>query len=356
LAGILLLAAAYLAARADEPSAPAAAAPVNEAAENQHPESRRDPEIPPPVTERGTAEPNHDTNKAAGAGAVEAGRRLSPLELQVELHRRGFSCGSIDGVAGAQTVAALRAFQRGAGIAETGVVDAATRTHLTLSAPALSEHTFSPTELGTLRPVPKTWLEKSQAPQLAYSSALEFVAERYHASPNLIRRLNPTVNWMAVLPGTRVMVPAVTDVTLEGEPAEIVITLGARELEVIDETSRVIGHFPVSIAHHVEKRPVGELHVQMIILDPDYTFDPEVFTESAEAKALGRRLVIPPGPNNPVGLAWIALDRPGYGIHGTPEPENVGRTESHGCFRLANWDVLTLVRYVHVGMKVLVVE
>ena len=104
----------------------------------------------------------------------------------------------------------------------------------------------------------------------------------------------------------------------------------------------------------VEKRPVGELHITVIIPNPNYTFDPEVFPESAEAKELGRKLIIPPGPNNPVGLAWIGLDRTGYGIHGTPEHEKVGRTESHGCFRLANWDALALLQLASVGLPVIV--
>ncbi len=276
----------------------------------------------------------------------------STLELQVELHRRGFSCGSIDGVLGAQTAAALKAFQRSVGVADTGVLNAETREHLTLTAPPLGEHTFSPVEIGALHPLPTSWLEKSEVPSLAYGAALELAAEKYHANPNLLRQLNPGVNWSAVMPGTRIVVPAVEHVTVNGTAASIVITLAARELDVLDETSRVMAHFPVSIAHMVEKRPIGDLHVTVIIPNPDYTFDPAVFPESPEAQSVGHKLIIPPGPNNPVGLAWIGLDRPGYGMHGTPEPEKVGRTESHGCFRLANWDVLTLVGLVRVGMPV----
>jgi lipoprotein-anchoring transpeptidase ErfK/SrfK len=280
----------------------------------------------------------------------------SPLELQVELHRRGFSCGSIDGVTGLQTAAALRAFQRGAGISETGVLDAATREVLALSGPALGSYTFTAVELAGLHPIPDTWLEKSELQTLGYASALELVAERYHSHPNFIRKLNPGVNWDAVFPGTKIVVPAVENVSVSGTAVQIVITLNTHELNVFDALGRVIAHFPVSIARMVEKRPVGSLHVTVVIPNPDYTFDPDLFPESAEGKTLGRRLVVPPGPNNPVGLAWIGLDRTGYGIHGTPEPENVGRTESHGCFRLANWDVLTLVGLVAVGMPVNVVQ
>jgi lipoprotein-anchoring transpeptidase ErfK/SrfK len=279
---------------------------------------------------------------------------MSPLELQVELHRRGFSCGSIDGTLGSQTAAALRAFQRSVGITETGIADARTREHLSLTAPALGEHIFLPTELGALHPVPDTWVGKSEADTLGYATALESVSERYRAHPNLLRRLNPNVDWNALLPGAKIVVPAVDHATVDGTAAVIVITLGKRELEVLDDASRVIAHFPVSIARMVEKRPVGDLHVTVVIPDPDYTFDPQVFPESAEAKTLGRKLIVPPGPNNPVGVAWIGLDRPGYGIHGTPDPEKVGRTESHGCFRLANWDALTLLGLAQVGMPVIV--
>jgi lipoprotein-anchoring transpeptidase ErfK/SrfK len=274
------------------------------------------------------------------------------LDMQVELHRRGFSCGSIDGIAGAQTAAALGAFQRGAGIAETRILDADTRERLRLTAPALGEYTLKATDLGSLHAVPDSWLEKSQMATLGYATALEMVAEHSHAHPNFIRRLNPKVDWTSLLPGIKIVVPAVDQVVVSGTAAQIVISLGTNELEVVDGLSRVIAHFPVSIARMVEKRPVGVLHVAVIIPNPDYTFDPQLFPESPEAKASGQKLIIPPGPNNPVGLVWIGLDRTGYGIHGTPEPENVGRTESHGCFRLANWDALTLADLVKVGMPV----
>ncbi len=299
------------------------------------------------------AEPSGDAS-AAPAASEPGHAAQNTLEAQVELHRRGFSCGPIDGVPGAQTAGALRAFQRATGIAETGILDAATRDALRLAAPALTQYVIVPADIGSVHPVPTTWLEKSQMPSLGYGTTLELIAERFHAHPNLIRRLNPTVKWDALLPGVSLTVPAVEAVTIEGAPTQIVIMMSEHQLEVLDDASRVMAHFPVSIAHHVEKRPVGDLQVAVVIPNPDYTFDPAVFPESAEAKALGRKLILPPGPNNPVGIAWIGLDRPGYGIHGTPEPENVGRTESHGCFRLANWDVQTLTKLVHTGMRVTV--
>jgi lipoprotein-anchoring transpeptidase ErfK/SrfK len=277
------------------------------------------------------------------------------LELQVELHRRGFSCGSIDGVAGGQTAAALRAFQRSRGLPESGAPDRATLEQLPLSAPALLE--FVPDEEErTVRPLPETWLGKSREPALVQSSVLEAVAERFRAHPRLLQRLNPGVEWEALPEGAAVTVPAVEYVALPRHAAAIHIKLAARELELVDDVGRVLAHFPVSIARKVEKRPQGELRVRTAAREPNYTFDPEHFPDAPEAKDPGRKLVLPPGPNNPVGRVWIGLDRPGYGIHGTPEPEKVGRTESLGCFRLANWDALALIDVVRVGMVVWVDE
>ncbi len=299
------------------------------------------PEEPPPATSTAVV--------AAYPRPVE-----SVLELQVELHRRAFSCGSIDGVMGAQTASALRAWQRMAGVKESGVLDEATRDALTLSAPALGEHVFTAEELATLAPAPTTWLEKSQREALGYATALELVAEHYRASPKFIVQLNPDVDWPTVAAGTRVVVPAVGRVVLPKNIAQLFIWLAGRELEIFNADGTVVAHFPVSIAQRVEKRPVGELHMTVVIPEPNYTFDPAVFPESAEAKELGRKLILAPGPNNPVGVAWIGLDQPSYGIHGTPEPEKVGRTESHGCFRLANWDALTLLTAARVGLPVIV--
>lgn len=276
------------------------------------------------------------------------------LEVQVELSRRGFSCGSIDGVRGLQSTTALRAFQRNEGLRETGELDQPTRTVLLLTAPALTQHTITEEELVELQPVADTWLGKSEQTAMAHATALEFVAERYRASPKFLGKINPEIDWAKVEPGTVVRVPAAGLFTPATKAALIHVRLADHVLEATDDTGRIIAHFPVSIARNVEKRPVGELHITVIIPNPNYTFDPAVFPESPEAAELGRKLIIPPGPNNPVGLAWVGLDRAGYGIHGTPEPEKVGRTESHGCFRLANWDAQALIRLASVGLPVVV--
>jgi len=276
------------------------------------------------------------------------------FELQLALDRQGISPGSLDGVMGSQTRTALRAFQKREGLFPSGDWDAATRAKLWLRPPAYTNYTVTEADLARLRPLSNTWLGKSQQDRLDYESILELAAERGHAHPDYLRRINPGRDWSNLTAGASITIPLVPPVTARGRAAEVRIRLSEKTLQVFDQNGRLLAHFPCSIARFVEKRPLGELRVEKAAENPNYRFDPAIFPESAEARRIGRPLMVQPGPNNPVGVAWIGLDRPGYGIHGTPAPEAVGRTESHGCFRLANWNAQLLVKLVWKGMPVIV--
>ncbi|HEV7928482.1 MAG TPA: L,D-transpeptidase [Verrucomicrobiae bacterium] len=276
------------------------------------------------------------------------------METQIALVRQGISPGSIDGAAGTQTRAALIAFQKKQGIAPSGLLDGQTKQLLLITLPAMTEYTVTSEDLSRLVALPKTWLGKSEQTHLDFENILELLGEKAFSNPQLIRELNPNVNWNEITNGTPVTIPRVEYPPVAGKAAFVKISLQECVLEAFDAQTNLLLHFPCSIGRLAEKRPAGELHVTAIALDPNYTFDPAVFPESPEAQTLGRKLILPPGPNNPVGVAWIGLDRPGYGIHGTPAPEQVGRTESHGCFRLANWNASYLAKLVWVGMEVIV--
>ncbi|HEX5221881.1 MAG TPA: L,D-transpeptidase [Verrucomicrobiae bacterium] len=276
------------------------------------------------------------------------------LEVQIALARRACSSGSIDGVMGSQTRAAIMAFQRTGGLKCSGELDSGTRDALALQTMPLTTYTVTSNDLSRLQPLRNTWLGKSQQTALDYENILELAAERGHASPNLIRRLNPNVSWTNLAVGAELKIPSVEYPAPSNKAAFVTISLAERKLQAFDANTNLLAHFPCSIAAKFEKRPVGELHVTAIAPNPDYTFNPEVFPESEEARQMTSKLILPPGPNNPVGTAWISLDRPGYGMHGTPNPEQVGRTESHGCFRLANWNADHLLKLVSVGMPVFV--
>jgi lipoprotein-anchoring transpeptidase ErfK/SrfK len=278
------------------------------------------------------------------------------LEAQIALARRAISPGSIDGALGFQTQAAISVFQDTEGLPVTGELDTNTCAKLTLDASILTNYTVTTNDLESLQPLGATWLAKSQQSSLAYETELELVAEKSHSSPFLIKKLNPDVEWTNITAGTVLQIPDVTYPDPDAKAAFVVIHLSDRYLEAFDDETNLMLHFPCSIAKKVEKRPVGELHVVVIIPNPNYTVDPELFPESDELKAIGHKLILPPGPKNPVGVAWMGLDKPGYGMHGTPNAQQVGRTESHGCFRLANWDATYLSGLVWVGMPVEVVQ
>ena len=279
------------------------------------------------------------------------------FDLQVALDRRGFSPGSIDGIAGSKTYAALRAFQESKGLAATGRQDTATLKQLELINPSTQSHQLTTNDFTGLQPVGTGWTEKSRQSELAHETVLERVAELYHCSPKYLKRANPKVDWATLTAGQFLNVPKTereTQWQITGPAAEIHISLAARTLQAVDDQGKLLAHFPCSIARRVDKRPVGVLQITALAPKPDYTYDPKNFPSSAEARSGTGKLMIPPGPNNPVGSVWISLNEDGYGIHGTPKPEEIGLTESLGCFRLSNWNAERLLAMVSVGTRVLV--
>lgn len=276
------------------------------------------------------------------------------IEVQLSLARRAISPGILDGLSGPQTVAAIRAFQVSEGLDATGRADSATRARLVLNAPLFTTYTITSNDVAQIASLPETWLGKSQLPAMAYESVLELVAEKSHAYEGYIKSLNPAVEWRDIQPGTVVKVPRINYPEPTQKAAFLRIRLTDRTLQAFSAETNLLAHFPCSIAAKVEKRPEGQLAIINFAANPNYTFNPELFPNSPEARELDRKLTIQPGPNNPVGTAWIGLDKPGYGIHGTPKPAKIGRTESLGCFRLANWDAAHLLRLVTRETAVLV--
>jgi len=281
---------------------------------------------------------------------------LNVFEAQVALAQRHFSAGSIDGVIGSQTRQAIRAWQQSVGLPASGELTKATRETLMLESSPWKTNTVSEADLARLQPLSMTWAGKAQQTALDYETILEMLAERSQSNPKLLRQANPGIDWSVVQPGAFICVPDVAEAVPSAKAEFVLVQLQERTLQVFGEKTNLLAHFPCSIAQKVDKRPVGELRVAVVAPDPDYTFDPAVFPESPEARQLSTKLILPPGPNNPVGAAWIGLDKPGYGIHGTPNPEHVGRSESHGCFRLSNWNAQWLLKAVRIGTPVYVVD
>ena len=308
-----------------------------------------------------TSSPPSPTIVSPPAPAPPTGRGVSRkvanlFEAQLALDRAGFSAGSIDGVYGGQTRLALLAFQQREQLAMSGRLDAETMSRLNLEGDAYATYRVTETDLKGLAPLPESWTGKAQQPRLVFASLLELIAEKHHASPKYIGRLNPQVNWTAVAAGTSIKVPAAARPAPREKAAFIRIRLSDRTVQAFDQKARIIAHYPCSIAAAFANRPQGALSVKVLVEDPNYTFDPKRFPNTIEGRTLVAKLIIPAGPNNPVGSAWIGLDKPGYGIHGTPDPESIGKTGSMGCFRLANWNARHLVKLAWIGMPVYVVR
>ena len=273
--------------------------------------------------------------------------------VQLWLARQGFSPGALDGLMGPRTLGALRAYQQQENLRPIDDLDPKLEDRFHAE-PMFTHYTITAEDLARLLPVGQTWLAKSQQERLDYESILELVAEKSYSHTNLISRLNPGIEWTKVAPGAQIKMPHVNMPAIKGKAAFVKIFLTDRVIRAYDADTNVLVHFPCSVAAAMDKRPSGELRVEVLVSNPNYTFNPEVFPESAEGRQLGRKLILPPGPNNPVGTVWIGLDRPGYGIHGTPKPEAVGRAETHGCFRLANWNAELLLKLVEIGTPVYV--
>jgi lipoprotein-anchoring transpeptidase ErfK/SrfK len=178
------------------------------------------------------------------------------------------------------------------------------------------------------------------------------LAEKGHLSQRALQRLNPDAAWPNPPAGTEIVLPDCSHEKLQ-RAGSIRITLGRTEIAVYNTDGDLIALFPCSIARDKSHRPDGVLTVRTVAPNPNYTYDPQLFAPGGENTV---KLIIPPGPNNPVGLAWIGLSLQGYGIHGTPIPENIGRAESKGCFRLANWNAVKLLQMVEAGTPILVEE
>ena len=285
---------------------------------------------------------------SADAGAARPDDAI--LARQAALDRAGFSPGVIDGVAGAKMTLAVREFQASHGLAVTGGFDARTLAALGVEhAPLTVEYRITAADLRDIGPVPRGWKAKAGVDRLRYESLLALLAERGHCKSDVVRRLNPHCEWKRRWAGDSVVLPNVTPQRVAEPVAAIEVDLGQKVVRAKDGHGHTIARFPCSIARFAAKRPRGTACITSVAFDPEYRFKPAMWPE---VHGIPSDLRIPPGPRNPVGLCWIGLSLPGYGIHGTPNPELIGKTGSHGCIRLTNWDAVRLGRMVRVGTPV----
>lgn len=286
----------------------------------------------------------NDSDLAPVVGAKSAGP--SVLRAQILLDRAHFSPGEFDARYGANMRAAIAGFQGRNKLKVTGIIDKKTWAALNRDDDDVIESYEITGEdvAGPFQAIPADMMDKAKLQQLGYASIEESLGERFHIKPALLTQLNPGKNLGNA--GEKIHVPAVSISAPEGAE-KVVVDKSQSTVALVDAKGVVIAQYPATIGSKHDPLPLGKWKINGVGRNPTFKYNPDLFwdADNSDSKAL-----IPAGPNNPVGSVWIDLSRKHYGIHGTPEPGTIRRTESHGCIRLTNWNALAVAEAVKPGM------
>ncbi|MER8555152.1 L,D-transpeptidase [Mesorhizobium sp. M1217] len=289
-------------------------------------------------------------NQAKFASYTPKGFNPAVLKAQILLDRARFSPGLIDGHLGESFTKAVSAFQTANGFQSDGQLTRETWDKLlaTSASPVLIAYELTRKDVRGpfTKRIPARLERMARLSRLDYHNAAEKLAERFHISEPLLQRLNPGIGLRKA--GTKLWVPDIG----RGDPpaiAEVEVDKEARVLRALDPSGNVLAVYPASIGSDEKPAPSGQAEVKRVVHNPTYHYDPHFAFKGVKTK---QPFTIAAGPNNPVGSIWIDLSIESYGIHGTPEPGKIGKTFSHGCIRLTNWDAEDLASMVQKGTKV----
>lgn len=299
---------------------------------------------------RGTVAGPDRGGAVSGALPEEAAPEPAVVRAQILLDRTRFSPGIIDGLGGENTRQAIAAFEKANDLPVDGELDATVFQRLAAAdaSRVLTDHTITAADVAGpfIGAVPEDLEAMARLETVGYADAREALAEKFHMSEALLDALNPGVDFGRA--GQTIVVAATGPGELQGEVARIVVDKAENSVRAFDADGRLLAFYPATIGSGETPSPSGSHTVRAIAPRPNYTYDPSRVSYGEG----GGKVVVPPGPNNPVGAVWIDLSRDTYGIHGTADPADIGKTASSGCVRLTNWDVEQLASGVEQGVKV----
>jgi lipoprotein-anchoring transpeptidase ErfK/SrfK len=275
-------------------------------------------------------------------------RSADLLLVQTLLDRSHHSPGVIDGMMGGNTRRAIRAFEAANGMPVDGRIDAQLIRALVdrHGGNVLQRYTITEDDVnGPFNQIPSSMEAQAKLDKLSYKDPVELLAEKFHMSRSFLQALNPGADFGKA--GTQITVVVAGDETLKPEVARVEINKARSEVRALDGAGKLVATYPATVGSSEFPSPGGSMEVRAIAPEPTYHFDP-----SGRSWGPDEAVNIAAGPNNPVGSTWIDLSKDGYGIHGTPEPRLIGKTASHGCVRLTNWDAEELAKAVSQGTKV----